>query len=115
LVPSFVNPQFIKRLDCSVVHGKLGAGSCETNAIKRWIAAFLDCFKIYLPARRLRRFPSELELISLYLDQVHLVPQVLFNFRGLAGHPAAAIVRILFAASRSSAFLATFVASIYAS
>jgi hypothetical protein len=47
---SFVNPRYLRRLDCSVVHGKLGGpGSCEANAVKRWIAAFRDCLLIYLP------------------------------------------------------------------
>lgn len=50
---SFVNPQFLRRLDCSVVHGKVGAGSCEANAVKRWIAAFRDCLLIYLPVSSL--------------------------------------------------------------
>jgi hypothetical protein len=93
--PRFVNPELVKRLDCTFVHGKVGAGSCETNAVKRWVAAFRDCLYIYLP--------------------VHLVPQVLFNFGRLAKTPLPALLHILLAASRSSAFLATFVASIYAS
>ncbi|ORY73454.1 hypothetical protein BCR35DRAFT_354136 [Leucosporidium creatinivorum] len=92
---SFVNPQYLKRLDCSVVHGKVGRGTCEANAVKRFIAAFRDCLLIYLP--------------------VHLVPQLLFNLKGLSKSPSASIIHILLAASRSSAFLATFVASIYAS
>ncbi|BGP36702.1 hypothetical protein JCM10449v2_000603 [Rhodotorula kratochvilovae] len=88
-----VNPEFISRLDCSFVHGKLGAGSCETNAAKRWARAFLDCLLIYLP--------------------VHAIPPLLFNFRRLLRTPGHSLLRILLAASRSSAFLATFVASVY--
>lgn len=91
----FVNPELIKRLDCTFVHGKIGAGSCEANAIKRWIAAFRDCLFIYLP--------------------VHLVPQLLFNLGRITQSPLSSLLHILLAASRSSAFLATFVASIYAS
>ncbi|SGY30618.1 BQ5605_C002g01170 [Microbotryum silenes-dioicae] len=90
-----VIPDNITRLDCSVIHGRVGKGTCEANAIKRWLLAFSDCFKIYLP--------------------VHLVPSLLFGFGSLARQPVASIIRILLAASRSSAFLATFVASIYAS
>ncbi|SCV68785.1 BQ2448_906 [Microbotryum intermedium] len=90
-----VIPENIKRLDCIIVHGKVGKGTCEVNAIKRWLVAFADCFKIYLP--------------------VHLVPSLLFGFGALARQPLASVIHILLAASRSSAFLATFVASIYAS
>ncbi|GAA6047342.1 hypothetical protein JCM3770_001897 [Rhodotorula araucariae] len=88
-----VNPAVIDRLDCSFVHGKLGAGSCETNAAKRWARAFLDCLAIYLP--------------------VHAIPPLLFNLRRLLRTPSSSLLRILLAASRSSAFLATFVASVY--
>ncbi|GJN91600.1 hypothetical protein Rhopal_004623-T1 [Rhodotorula paludigena] len=90
-----VNPQNISRLDCSFVHGKLGAGSCEANAVKRWARAFLDALMIYLP--------------------VHAIPPLLFSFRRILSQPRSSLLRILLAASRSSAFLATFVASIYAS
>ncbi|GAA5914806.1 hypothetical protein JCM8208_005709 [Rhodotorula glutinis] len=90
---SLVNPGLIERLDCSFVHGRLGAGSCEQNALKRWARAFLDCLLIYLP--------------------VHAIPPLLFNFRRLLRSPTSSLLRILVAASRSSAFLATFVASVY--
>ncbi|GAA5995011.1 uncharacterized protein JCM10292_004486 [Rhodotorula paludigena] len=90
-----VNPQNISRLNCSFVHGKLGAGSCEANAVKRWARAFLDALMIYLP--------------------VHAIPPLLFSFRRTLSRPRSSLIRILLAASRSSAFLATFVASIYAS
>ncbi|GAA5894236.1 hypothetical protein JCM5296_004691 [Sporobolomyces johnsonii] len=91
-----VNPEYITHIDCtSLVHNTIGAGSCETNAIKRWAAAFFDCLLIYLP--------------------VHAIPPLLFNFRRLVSEPGSSILRILLAASRSSAFLATFVSSIYAS
>ncbi|KPV78468.1 uncharacterized protein RHOBADRAFT_10952 [Rhodotorula graminis WP1] len=90
---SLVNPALIERLDCSFVHGRLGAGSCEQNALKRWARAFLDCLLIYLP--------------------VHAIPPLLFNFRRLLRSPTSSLLRILVAASRSSAFLATFVASVY--
>ncbi|GAA5887632.1 hypothetical protein JCM6882_001476 [Rhodosporidiobolus microsporus] len=91
---SLVNPASIPRLDCSFVHGSLGAGSCETNAAKRWARAFLDALLIYLP--------------------VHVIPPLLFNFQRILRQPGSSILRILLAASRSSAFLATFVASVYA-
>ncbi|GAA5920778.1 hypothetical protein JCM1841_004187 [Sporobolomyces salmonicolor] len=91
-----VNPEYITHIDCtSLVHNTIGAGSCETNAIRRWAAAFFDCLLIYLP--------------------VHAIPPLLFNFRRLLSEPGSSILRILLAASRSSAFLATFVSSIYAS
>lgn len=92
---SLVNPHVIKALPCTFVHGRIGAGSCEANAVKRWIAAFRDCLLIYLP--------------------VHLVPQILFGLGRIVQSPLPSLLRILLAASRSSAFLATFVASIYAS
>lgn len=47
--------------------------------------------------------------------QVHLLPHLIFDPRTLIRSPSATLLRILLAASRSSAFLATFVASIYAS
>ncbi|KAL8283171.1 hypothetical protein RQP46_005949 [Phenoliferia psychrophenolica] len=91
-----VNPQYIDRLPCKFVHGKLGGpGRCEVNAIRRWARAFLDSMFIYLP--------------------VHLIPHLLFGLRGLAGRPLPVLLKILIAACRSSAFLATFTASIYAS
>ncbi|GAA6001906.1 hypothetical protein JCM10207_002373 [Rhodosporidiobolus poonsookiae] len=91
---NLVNPARISRLDCSFVHGRLGAGSCETNAAKRWARAFLDALLIYLP--------------------VHAIPPLLFNFRRVLRDPSSSLLRILLAASRSSAFLATFIASVYA-
>lgn len=48
---SFANPEYIKRLDCSVVHGQIGRGTCEVNAIKRWLYGFRDSAVIYLPVR----------------------------------------------------------------
>lgn len=51
---SRVNPQFIKRLDCSFVHGKLGGpGLCEVNAARRWSRGLLDALAIYLPVHTL--------------------------------------------------------------
>lgn len=88
-----VNPAGIKRLDCGFVHGAY-SGACEVHSAKRWAYAFLDALKIYLP--------------------VHLVPQLLFNLRGLARAPGPTVAHTLLAAGRSSTFLATFVASIYA-
>ncbi|KAM0756416.1 para-aminobenzoate synthase, subunit I [Meredithblackwellia eburnea MCA 4105] len=94
--PSMVNPHHLTRLDCLFVHGHLGGpGGCESNAAKRWFRAFLDAMAIYLP--------------------VHFIPHLLFNLRGLAGQPLFLLPKIILAASRSSAFLATFVATIYAS
>ncbi|GAA5908340.1 uncharacterized protein JCM6883_004354 [Sporobolomyces salmoneus] len=92
---SATNPEFISRFSCAFVHGQVGKGSCEMNATKRWARAFLDCLLIYLP--------------------VHAIPPLLFNFSKVLSQPGSSILRILLAASRSSAFLATFVASIYAS
>ncbi|GAA5958485.1 hypothetical protein JCM3765_007892 [Sporobolomyces pararoseus] len=92
---STTNPEIISRFSCDFVHGQLGKGSCEMNATKRWARAFLDCLLIYLP--------------------VHAIPPLLFNFSKVLNQPGSSILRILLAASRSSAFLATFVASIYAS
>ncbi|KAK4054862.1 hypothetical protein OIV83_000786 [Microbotryomycetes sp. JL201] len=89
-----VSPEHIKRLDCSFVHGKIGAGPCEVNAIMRFLYAFRDCMFIYLP--------------------VHAVPQLLFNWKNIVKNPTSSAIRVLTGASRSSAFLATFVASIYA-
>ncbi|BGO96741.1 Para-aminobenzoate synthase, subunit I [Rhodotorula toruloides ATCC 204091] len=90
-----VHPLHTKRIDCALVHGQVGAGTCEQNALKRWVRAFLDCLVIYLP--------------------VHAIPQLLFNLRRILSQPSSSLARILLAASRSSTFLATFVASIYAS
>ncbi|BGP21762.1 para-aminobenzoate synthase, subunit I [Rhodotorula toruloides] len=92
---SSVHPLHARRIDCALVHGRVGAGTCEQNALKRWARAFLDCLVIYLP--------------------VHAIPPLLFNLGRILSSPSSSILRILFAASRSSAFLATFVASIYAS
>ena len=89
-----VNPAGIKRLDCGFVHGAY-SGACEVHSAKRWMYAFFDALKIYLP--------------------VHFVPQLLFNLRGLARAPRETVLHTLLAAGRSSTFLATFVASIYAS
>ncbi|KAK4058092.1 hypothetical protein OIO90_000831 [Microbotryomycetes sp. JL221] len=91
---SEVSPENITRLDCSFVHGKIGSGPCEWNAVMRFLYAFRDCMLIYLP--------------------VHAVPQLLFNWRNIVRNPGDSTVRVLTGASRSSAFLATFVASIYA-
>lgn len=89
-----MDPSQIRRIDCSVVHHSIGGGTCEQNALKRWIRAFLDALAIYLP--------------------VHAIPPLLFNFRRVLSQPGMSAKRILQAACRSSAFLATFVASIYA-
>lgn len=63
----FVNPYHIKRLDCSVVHGKLGSGTCEVNALKRWTRAFVDALAIYGPVSRSQMFQSlSLLTISFY-------------------------------------------------
>ncbi|TKA55385.1 hypothetical protein B0A53_02309 [Rhodotorula sp. CCFEE 5036] len=91
---SAMDPSQIRRIDCSVVHHSIGGGTCEQNALKRWIWAFLDALAIYLP--------------------VHAIPPLLFNFRRVLSQPGMSAKRILQAACRSSAFLATFVASIYA-
>ncbi|GAA5980618.1 hypothetical protein JCM10908_001710 [Rhodotorula pacifica] len=90
-----LDPSQIRRIDCSVVHHSIGGGTCEQNAFKRWIRAFFDALAIYLP--------------------VHAIPPLLFNLRRLLRAPGHSTTRILQAACRSSAFLATFVASIYAS
>lgn len=90
-----VHPLHARRIDCALVHGRVGRGTCEQNAVKRWVRAFVDSLVIYLP--------------------VHAIPQLLFNLSRVLARPSSSLARILLAASRSSAFLATFVASIYAS
>jgi len=92
--PELVNPAGIPRLDCDFVHGAY-SGACEVHSAKRWVYAFLDALKIYLP--------------------VHFAPQLLFNLRALTRAPGETVLYTLLAAGRSSTFLATFVASIYAS
>lgn len=44
---------------------------------------------------------------------MHAIPPLLFNLRRILRSPSSSLLRILLAASRSSAFLATFVASVY--
>ncbi|GAA5876333.1 hypothetical protein JCM3774_003725 [Rhodotorula dairenensis] len=90
---SALDPSQIRRINCSVVHHSIGGGTCEQNAIKRWCYAFLDALAIYLP--------------------VHAVPPLLFNSHRVLSQPGQSAKRVLRAACRSSAFLATFVASIY--
>ncbi|KAI5478287.1 integral membrane protein [Pseudohyphozyma bogoriensis] len=94
---SEVNPHHNKRLDCRFIHGTTGGydSACEVNAARRWGRAFLDALAIYFP--------------------VHFLPHLLFGFRGLVKSPVDVMTKILVSTSRSSAFLATFVASIFAS
>ena len=90
------NPYYHSRLSCTIVHGATGSTpSCEINALKRLLLAFVDCLYIYLP--------------------VHLIPQLLFNGRAFVERPLESFSRVLFSAGRSSAFLSTFIATIYAS
>lgn len=117
----FVNPYYIKRLDCSVVHGKLGAGSCEMNALKRWIIAFGDASLIYIPVCLfLFHFSFPLHFISIltliYLfKKVHLLPQLIFNLPSLTSSPfpSTSLIKILTSSLQSSIFLASFISSIY--
>lgn len=45
------NPFYHPRLDCTIVHGKMGTESCEVNAAKRFGHAFVDSLMIYGPVR----------------------------------------------------------------
>lgn len=76
-------------LPCELVHGDVMTSSCATNALTRWIRAFMKAFLIYLP--------------------VHTIPTLLVNPMRILQDPFA----LLFAISRSSAFIATFVGSIF--
>lgn len=105
---SLINPAQISRLSCTFVHLPLPSNlffrspslaarlssSCEFNALSRFLLAFLDAFKLYLP--------------------VHALPPLLFSLRRVLASPSSSLLRILVASLRSSAFLATFVSSIYA-
>lgn len=92
-LPSAANPFYHSRLDCTIVHGKMATTSCEVNALKRFSLAFLDCLYIYGP--------------------VHLIPTLLFNGRSFIDSPLVAGAKVLGAIARSSAFLSTFIATIY--
>ena len=74
---------------CELVHGDVMTSSCTTNALTRWIRAFMKAFLIYLP--------------------VHTIPTLLVNPMRILQDPFA----LLYAISRSSAFLATFVGTIF--
>ncbi|CAG7847297.1 SubName: Full=Uncharacterized protein {ECO:0000313/EMBL:CCA71015.1} [Serendipita indica DSM 11827] len=76
-------------LPCELVHGDVMTSSCATNALTRWIRAFMKAFLIYLP--------------------VHTIPTLLVNPMRILQDPFA----LLFAISRSSAFIATFVGSYF--
>ena len=88
------NPSRITRLDCRVVHGAVATDSCASNAGQRWVLGFVDALKIYAP--------------------VHLAPQLLFHGGRLVTDPQSFLSHVALGAARSSAFLATFIASIYA-
>ncbi|KAG9058825.1 hypothetical protein FS842_000022 [Serendipita sp. 407] len=74
---------------CELVHGDVMTPSCAVNALTRWIRAFMKAFLIYLP--------------------VHTIPTLLVNPMRFLSDPFS----ILTAISRSSAFLATFVGTIF--
>jgi hypothetical protein len=103
----------ISTLPCHVVHGKVGdSGSCEVATLRRWRTAWLQSMGIYLPVRRgMRRIGLRTDACA----QVHAVPRLLFGRQKLVSAPIETLTSTLLAAARSSAFLATFVASIWAS
>lgn len=76
-------------LPCELVHGDLMTSSCAENAGTRWIKAFIKAFLIYLP--------------------VHTIPTLIINPRRIISDPFTLITAI----SRSSAFLATFVGTVW--
>ncbi|GAA97726.1 uncharacterized protein L969DRAFT_20467 [Mixia osmundae IAM 14324] len=93
--PEAAMPDLIPTLPCTLVHGKVGnTESCEVNAIKRWGVGWLQCMGIYLP--------------------VHALPRLLFGKRAFAANPVRTLLQVFLAAGQSSAFLATFIASVYA-
>ncbi|KAH9824967.1 hypothetical protein DFH28DRAFT_878051 [Melampsora americana] len=91
LEPMLGDPQFIDKLSCEIVHGKLGASdSCLVNSGRRWMKAWRRGMGIYLP--------------------VFTVPAILFNREKWINSPVKTLSHILIGSSRSAAFLSTFVA-----
>ncbi|KAG8816811.1 hypothetical protein FRC17_000174 [Serendipita sp. 399] len=76
-------------LPCELVHGDVMTSSCTVNALTRWIRAFMKAFLIYLP--------------------VHTIPTLLVNPMRLLNDPFSFLTAI----SRSAAFLATLVGTIF--
>lgn len=76
-------------IPCELVHGDLMTASCATNASTRWIRAFMKAFLIYLP--------------------VHTIPTLMINPKRIVQDPFTFINAI----SRSSAFLATFIGTVW--
>ncbi|PVF99907.1 hypothetical protein CPB86DRAFT_267323 [Serendipita vermifera] len=76
-------------IPCELVHGDLHTSSCTTNAATRWVRAFMKATLIYFP--------------------VHVIPTLLVNPTHLLNDP----FTVIHAISRSSAFLATFVGTIW--
>lgn len=76
-------------IPCELVHGDLMTSSCTANAGIRWVQAFTKAFLIYLP--------------------VHTIPTLLSDPNRILKDPFALISAI----SRSSAFLATFIGTIF--
>jgi hypothetical protein len=76
-------------IPCELVHGDLMTSSCTANAGMRWVQAFTKALLIYLP--------------------VHAIPTLLINPKRVVKDPFALISAI----SRSSAFLATFIGTIF--
>lgn len=91
LEPTLGDPEFIDKLSCEIVHGKLGASeSCLVNSGRRWMKAWRRGMGIYLP--------------------VFTVPAILFNREKWINSPIKTLFHILIGSSRSAAFLSTFVA-----
>jgi hypothetical protein len=85
----------VNSLPCVLVHGRTGnSTSCEANTIRRWGYGWLQSMIIYLP--------------------VHALPPLLFNRKRLTSKPLNTLMTIFLGATRSSAFLATFISSIWA-
>ncbi|MBW0506813.1 hypothetical protein O181_046528 [Austropuccinia psidii MF-1] len=88
--PELGDPEFISKLSCGIIHGKVGnSESCTINATRRWLKALRPAIGIYLP--------------------VFTVPMLLFNRQKLKKQPLASILHVLISTSRSAVFLSSFV------
>jgi hypothetical protein len=114
-------PENIDKFPCVLVHGKVGhTESCEVNTLRRLVRAWVQCMGIYLPVSLLRYDYVPFTLVFRHLAnifssiQVHIIPRLFFNTRKIVSQPVQQIVGTFLAASRSAAFLSTFIASIWA-
>ncbi|PWN42057.1 hypothetical protein IE81DRAFT_290943 [Ceraceosorus guamensis] len=80
-------------MPCEIVHCGVGGGNCWANAAIRWLRAWKVCMGIYFP--------------------VHLLPRLLFGFKGFAKQPLPVLLKVLKGSARSASFLSTFIASIW--